>query len=1750
MALDVIYRLSPQTPGVQGAVINRDGQRQGTTPFDTSVRTATLALNGGTYSYTAEKTGYTSNVKFKLFLIRNPYFDINDSTNPRRELDRTLFEYGDGVRNFNTSFNKSFPEFLNNTPDTRSLDNNTGNPSNVNQGGGGIGTTIGGESVPFDTRSLFDDFGNPINPDPFIGFGDSQGYSGQGGAFFEGSPQNFGGGATTGVGQSNETALPYSNVPLYVIAVLRYVNNILDENFVQLASSSNEILMQFNLVPIVNDPTPIETSEPTDTGDTDTTEEPLGPVSRFIQVNSNIPQGVSVIFNNDISQTLANTTSELQASDNVLVKILSSNIQQFRITRIVRGEGRDSSVVAETQDVSQTVSFEFKISKNEIFSINVEELVEIEPTARPAISLVGPSTKTYNINNPATYFSFGIVKTSLPVESVRVVIGNTVIPFSNLGTSNTSILNINTNLLTNLGVYNVQVIPFNQERGDGDPITFNIDVISEQFVGVPDIRKIQYPEIINAPDFVGFDVDFKVRYESKDTDYINLTIQGSSYISKISPTGQIDLNFLDLLTKSSSSINADLKSYTITIGLTPYNISGFSPVKGKTELVSIRCNLGKNQIQKTQVKNRIVDAFLSQLNFSRTTDDTSKLLTHNLHVGDGDNKLISNWVGSEGTLILKLYEPLPTAIQENQQVWISKLQSNPIVETITLSGDDNLVCSPLKGPNFSLTPDNGLGYQIYDDLIASGSPTSDLLINKYFDGLNIDTTKLDIHYTSGSTYSFENFVNFGSAEERVNNFYYKVQLLETYVEKLNTLTDGLEFGQILSEIEPNVETIDGIQATSPVLFTEDEIFTLDVQQRVYRNPTEKIESDKVINNIRTLISSFDGFENFLYSSTNELAWPKITIPRPVTQYPITVLKSTADLTVNPWFTALVAEAAEYDKNNINYLVNNIPLFVKNDSENSEFLLFLDMIGQHFDVLWVYINALKKLRKNDETGIDGVPKEFVHTILKSFGWDGIRAYDSQFLWEYALGQDKDGKQKYSTSLEDANNQIWKRILNNLPYLLKHKGTARAMKAIMATYGVPQTMLTIMEFGGPVDPETSGTTDFTFDDRTAALHLYPSASIGIPWKSIDGEYPYSIEFMIKPNQNKTSKILSSDNFSLDIVQTGSKAYLNFDLDGNTTQSAPFSLATDNYSGILISRTPSNYEVLYKTSDGQRIYIESGLQLDTVVSSSWESESFIQIGNDFTGALDEVRLWRVPLEETKFNNHVLFPDAINGNSYTASTDDLLFRLDFEYPLDFVTGTSTVPSDSVKNVSINTSYGVSFASASGFSIDDVYTDYPFNYEPYERTVTTKVPSLGYNYSNKIRSESQELIGNLSHKKRATKKAFDRAPIDSSRLGIFFSPIKELNMDIVKSLGDFNIDNYIGNPGDEYKSDYSELATLRSYYFERINKNSHEYIRLVKYISKSLFDVLESLAPARAKVSKGLLIEPHFLERSKTRWDKPTSLRNDFTGEVSASEDVIFDTHKNDYLGLLDAQDEVTLFGEERMFNGLVDVDEETTIVGDDSFYNATITENLTSSLSSEYLTYTASIEFELTGSIISEYDALANFVSVGTDPSSISVLGFGLFAEDTTTIWKRFNKEDNTLTSSRSDVYLIEETLSRSVPVQVGGWPTLGSLPGDEVVLDVENIEYVRRRVNILPFGSSAPSLVGKVTKVTPLQGYFPTHYRFTNGLSTGLERSFFDGSKQTLDTTPDGLPPVEVFSTNPNILRVTDTGRGSGEPILEVD
>jgi hypothetical protein len=1279
-----------------------------------------------------------------------------------------------------------------------------------------------------------------------------------------------------------------------------------------------------------------------------------------------------------------------------------------------------------------------------------------------------------------------------------------------------------------------------------------INVIDETYVNVPDIVKIQYPKEVRGADFVGYDVDFNIQFDVVNGDSSTFVEVGIGRVKSAFRTRdksitlnvkEVLINYLDMEgefnpARKGAPEGVDVgDKIRIPISLTPITQNlRKEQIKGETETFTVLFDKGDLTIPRNVAINRLAEGFISQ--FTNCEFDDSKYLTHLLHLGKGDNKVITTWVGSENSLILKLYEPLPTSVRTNDKVWITKIQANPIIETITLVGDGIDYCPPLKGPNFTLESDNGIGYQVYDELLASGSTTNTSLVQQYISKTGIDTEKLNIEYTTGSEYYFDNFIHFGSAEERIKNFWYKIELLESYQSKYNSLTTSTaELGYVLAE----GSTYDGY-----VIITEDDS-SLGLDSTTI-TAASVIEANKQLDNINNLIGTFDGFEKWLYTSTDDLAYPKSGN---------TIVASTNSEAI-AWYNSSVNDSATFDRNNIDYLNNNLPEFIKEDYQNEDFMLFMDMLGHHFDVIWVYINSLNKLKNPQHKSDKGFSNELVYHMLESLGWEGKKAYDSQFLWEYALGQYKDGTQKYQQSLKSANEEVWRRILNNLPYLLKHKGTARSLKAVMACYGVPQSLLTIMEFGGPTDPTDGGTQPFTFEDRTAALVFSGSQYVSTEWKN--SPLPLSIEMNVKFNEAQNHSLVkgisgASTYFELDAVQTtGSFGKIVFSMysgsgltpsgDPQTIETTQRKLFDGEYKTIAITRaddtvSSGSYSLYLKQSLNNRLVINESVT-KLISSSFWDDSTELQIGSASYTTIDEFRLWSTPLEDGVITTHTKLPDATNGNNYTASASELILRHDFEYPKNRHTDGDT----EIINVSVSNLYNVTSSIAVGFTSQSVY---PYNYETYERSVTAQVPSLGFNQADKIRFESQTLVGDLSHKVRATQKSLDRAPIDSSRLGLFFSPIKELNMDIIKSLGNFNIDNYIGAPADEYKDEYTELKNLREFYFQRLNRDIYEYIRLIRYIDKSLFDVLEDLVPARAKVSKGLLIEPHYLERSKTKWKKPTSEKRDYETNLNVEEDVILIGDNNQFEGKLDVDDTTTLSYQYDNYTANLDAESDINLVSTNPQYDSSIDVNEDTELVGTYPTYVFEIDVPK-GDKLDATAASFGFEQIGMEPDSLANAGFGLYASlPATGSVTKLDIFGNRFVT-REQIYLIKEQYIEKIKVQTKGWPA--TTTNEQVEYELQDVTKFRYRVSRVGVGQSIPTIGNDVVEVTPLNGYFPTHYRYKNNLSEGLQKSFFKGSQQTQNTTPDGLPPVETFTTNPNILRVADTGRGSGEPILEVD
>ena len=1323
------------------------------------------------------------------------------------------------------------------------------------------------------------------------------------------------------------------------------------------------------------------------------------------------------------------------------------------------------------------------------------------------------------------------------------------------------------------GIYGnkkIIAVPYSDLYGTGDRVEITINFIAVN--DFPSITEIEYTDSIDIPSFSDLNIEYNVKYSSFAASSIDvfLVLKDKTKVGifeKLTPNGSFKINLKDLATRYSQWNGND----NVTLIFKPYNRSGVEELIGNEYEIKTSLTYPLLQIDEDIIKKSIFDTFLQNFHIDEPEKE-SKHLTHLANFGNNEQIIISSWEKDDWTLskkstdelgneivkpndkvesiILKLYSPLPTNINENSTFWITKLLTNPLVETVVLNEQNLLKCPPIKGPNFDIDVDfvkgKSTNYESLDDLILNASPSASTnLISKYLSGSLMNVEDLNIEYTSGSTYRWENFVHFSSAKERVDNFVYKVQLIEVY-ENL-------------------------VQSAQTASWSS----SLASQQEQQKQTTKKEQ----------LIQGFDGFEKFLYTSSS-LSWP----------YTLNTRTNSSAGTVTTWYDNIIVLAENYDKENSNWIQNNIPQYIINNTENDSLLLFFSMIGQHFDNIYFHTKSIEKSRSLGYKSKDGISDKLLFDTLKSFDWDAKNLDADSQLWKYAFGLDSDGNQQYKSYDKNGNliqtnpakqrtYEIWRRIINNLPYLLKHKGTRRGIYALMSCYGIPSSNLSILEFGGPEVTETSKN-KLVYDNVTTALKFTSGSAIQMGWQNTNkNRKPDTIELFVKPITAGNYNVVTGVESSLAINISGSigSKYGVVKIGTTTGEYVASSLLpifNDKFFGIKASREVSgsyhNFELSVRQSEKERTIFEETktTSIDNTISV-WDNGSTLRIGNNFVGSIDEFRLWSTPLDKERFYEHVSFPEMINGNSVSASTDDLHFRLDFEYPKNLAVSQSLInvdtnifypliqinPSSSLQitrnileetgsigtNMISSTNVSASFtATAIGFTS---VTSYPYQFEAIDRSVLLEIPDLGSGrYStNKVRFESQELVQDLSSKSRSTKKAFDQSPTDSNRVGLFFSPTKELNIDIAKSFGGINLDNYIGAPSDIYKSNYSQLDSLRNYYFKRFDgRDIYAYINLIKLYEKSMFEDIKKMLPARVKATTGLLIEPHILERSKIAHKRPSADGYQQETEIHYSDTTILTADNEQYETIVDANLSENIFGEDYQYEGEIFTSSIQNINAEDYQYEGKIFTSSIQSINAENYQYEVSASAGLdTPTFQTELDIINGTQLVGQ--STFEEIGFEIYAQSGSAIRTYFNT-DNKIVKERVRVNLVTEQKSREVVkykvvVNGKGDPRGGS--------ELTSSTYYETTLNIQPFsGSAIPTIKGNIIAVQPVDGYLPTHYRNVSDLTTGLINSYYKGSKNTAATTLDGTPPIETFVSNPNTLTVNKTGRSTAEPILEVE
>ncbi len=428
-------------------------------------------------------------------------------------------------------------------------------------------------------------------------------------------------------------------------------------------------------------------------------------------------------------------------------------------------------------------------------------------------------------------------------------------------------------------------------------------------------------------------------------------------------------------------------------------------------------------------------------------------------------------------LLIRTLNPLPNTIKKTSEFKVVEEIIDGFFVEVDLGKleiiEDTI---ELMGPNFKIDTrqHNSIpsAYKTYNDLLKYNVSSSyDRLLNK-LENKELPNIEYDyIRPVSSSTedtdipYHFENFVHFSSAEERLNNFKYKLELIELYQS---------QSGEINSIIGS----------------TSGSRFVLESKKEI----TDKIQN---------VVRNFDGYEQFLYNTTgsNIYTWPKINSKEEL--YSVSSSEAKTWLGSNfssPNSSGQLLSASLYDKSNPYNLHKLIPEHIKNNTNNNLYVGFVNMVGQHFDYLWTHIKHITEL--NNHHNKRGISQDLVYFQLKSIGLETFDQFENANLIEYILGEGtldhsvgnliigdyivgglgnewyniKDHQTLITASYNgspvdngsipkgEITREIWKRLYHNAPYLLQTKGTERGIRALMSCYGIPSTILNVKEYGG--------------------------------------------------------------------------------------------------------------------------------------------------------------------------------------------------------------------------------------------------------------------------------------------------------------------------------------------------------------------------------------------------------------------------------------------------------------------------------------------------------------------------------------------------------------------------------------------------------------------------------------------------------------------------------------------------------------
>ena len=665
---------------------------------------------------------------------------------------------------------------------------------------------------------------------------------------------------------------------------------------------------------------------------------------------------------------------------------------------------------------------------------------------------------------------------------------------------------------------------------------------------------------------------------------------------------------------------------------------------------------------------------------------------------------------------------------------------------------------------------------------------------------------------------------------------------------------------------------------------------------------------------------------------------------------------------NDWYNTMETIADDYDNDNIHSLVNNLPEFLQTGDEHKTLRDFVNMLGEQFDLLRSYIDNYHNIYKLGYKNPNAMPDNLLPIIGSSLGFD-LKNPLSGSLENYLESTRGD-----EVSDKKAIASLWTKILNNLVYIYKTKGTRESINTLLNLYGYDTNSFSLTEFGGSTDehnptvvsnkPENdldnglrNTTGNVSYIEKTEPLNTMNFSSgsdkLALDWYSNDAE-PNGVEFILKTtNTNNEQTILrssgSNDNWDLKIIPSGSSdtvGKIEFRINNSEGSSGAIgnnaiSMSTsyidnmnDNkFINVMIQKdivtgsaeVTQSYSLFVARQDDDKIKDVQHVSMSS--SDTFANKNFMtasgQTGNNFilgeemTGSIGEVRAWDSVVSMSKFKQHTLNYNSIVAGTPTASRNDLVYHFPLNEGPEATTIKDISSTEKIKD------FSKTISNQPNLSTIKSSTSTVKNFSFGVKGVGAEIKS---DKQYKIGSELN-VVGGLSDKesniKQPTIPGTDTQKVEVvNKIGKTYSYVDAIDSIIINAMADFSLDDYL----DDYDNNgiYDELLELRKRLIQerKITVDVVSNLRAVEEHTDDpgFIEKLEEVLPAKTKFEFAYEVKNDTLFRPRIkRADLQTELNPNKTyGETNLTEPTVtIDLNENKHEKSIDVPtDELTITG------------------------------------------------------------------------------------------------------------------------------------------------------------------------------------------------------------------------------------------------